>query len=216
MIPIRDHNPSSTFPLVNYLLIFINVAVFIYMFLLPSLELDNFIFQYALIPSQVSLSSLITSQFLHAGIAHILGNMLFLHVFGENLEDRLGHLKYLIYYLLCGIFAALTQYFISPYSHIPVLGASGAIAGIMGGYLILFPKARIDVLLPLGIFFPMITVSAFTMLLYWIVVQFISGFGSLGVESGGIAYFAHIGGFIAGIILIWLFPKKSPLQTQIT
>jgi len=162
-----------------------------------------------------ALQTLFTSMFLHGGIGHILGNMMFLNIFGDNLEDRLGHIKYLIFYLLCGLAASALQIIIDPGSQIPNLGASGAIAGLMGGYLVLFPTHKIDVLIPFFGFFNRSTVPAFTMLFYWIFFQFLSGFGQLGTaESGGIAYFAHIGGFLAGIVMVIIFSifRRRPAE----
>ena len=208
MLPLRDSTPSNTFPLITVGLIIVNIAVFLYMLILPERALDSFIAQYALIPREMSFRSIITSQFLHAGFLHIIGNMLFLHIFGDNLEDRLGHLKFLLFYLLCGIAAGLMQVFINPDSIIPVLGASGAIAGVMGGYLILFPHSRIDMLVFLGFFITTVRIPAALMLLYWAGLQLLYGTGSIGTDSGGVAYFAHIGGFIAGLLIVALVPKR--------
>ncbi len=209
MIPLRDHNPSGTFPFITYLIISANIFIFTLNFLMTDRELERFIYQYALIPALVTqgqmLYTFITSLFLHGGIGHIVGNMLFLNIFGDNLEDKLGHLKYLLYYLICGITASLAQILIDPTSMIPNLGASGAIAGLMGGYLLLFPGHRIDILLTLGFYFKKITVPAFTILFYWLAAQVFSGFGTLAVTdqiTGGVAYFAHIGGFLAGFLLL--------------
>lgn len=210
MIPIRDHNKPHTFPFVNYLLITINVLVFGYMITLPENLLEQFVLAYALIPAEIvsgaNLHTLFTSMFLHGGFAHIIGNMLFMNVFGDNLEDALGHFKYLIFYLISGLGASALQIIIDPGGTIPNLGASGAIAGLMGGYLILFPKHKVDILLPVFGFFSSSTVPAYTMLIYWFIFQTFSGIGSLGiVDQGGVAYFAHIGGFLAGVVLILPF-----------
>ena len=207
MIPIRDHNPSRTTPVITYLLLFINVAVFALMFTLTPESVEEFMFRYALIPSEIvngqDLYTLLTSMFLHGSIGHIIGNMLFLHIFGDNLEDTLGHIKYLLFYVLSGLVASMLQIVVDPSSNIPNLGASGAIAGLMGGYLILFPSHRIDVLVPFAGFLNRTTVPAFTMLFYWIIFQFFSGFGQLAAPgTGGVAYFAHIGGFVAGVVLV--------------
>jgi len=214
MIPIRDHNPSGRFPFINYLLIGINILVFIYTLILPEQMLTAFIDKYAIIPALVvkgqHLFSLISSMFLHGGIGHILGNMLFLNIFGDNLEDRLGHLKYLLFYLICGLAAAGLQILVDPSSIVPNLGASGAIAGIMGGYLVLFPRHKIDILFSLGWSLRQTTVPAYFMLFYWFVAQLFTGVGSLAYHDemmGGVAYFAHVGGFLAGWILIKLGKK---------
>ncbi len=208
MIPIRDHTPSGKFPYITYGIIGANVAVFAYMLTLGS-GLEAFVAQYAVVSADitrgVNLASLFTSLFLHGGFAHIIGNMLFLNIFGDNLEDRLGHAKYLIFYLAAGIAGSVLQIVMDPSSAIPMLGASGAIAGVMGGYLVLFPHERIDVLWTWGFMLSRETVPARMMLLYWIFFQFISGIGSLGIAGGGIAFFAHIGGFAFGwgTIKLW-------------
>ena len=179
------------------------------MLTLSETHLKEFIYAYSVIPSQVvqgnNLHTLITSMFLHGGFGHLLGNMLFLHIFGDNLEDKLGRLKFLLFYLSCGLIASFAQIVVDPGSTIPNLGASGAIAGVMGGYLVLFPRARIDVLFIWGFFITTYKVSAYFMLLYWMVYQFFFGLGSLYTAAdGGVAYFAHIGGFLAGWIMLKL------------
>ncbi|OGD10702.1 hypothetical protein A2395_00645 [Candidatus Amesbacteria bacterium RIFOXYB1_FULL_47_9] len=210
MIPLRDHNKSNTFPFVTYALMAINIAVYMYMyFFLGERSFDRFIETWAMQPSEIvagaSLVTLITSVFVHGGFLHLAGNMLFLNIFGDNLEDTLGHVKYLIYYLAAGLGASILQIVVDPASRIPNLGASGAIAGLMGGYLILFPKHRVDVLLPVFGWLQEASVPAYTMLFYWFVLQLFSGAGSLGAAGGGIAYFAHVGGFVTGVILIKIF-----------
>lgn len=205
MIPIRDHNPSGRFPFVNYVLIAVNVLVFGYMFLLPETALDTFIRRWALIPAGIAqgqnLITLFTSMFLHGGIGHLLGNMLFLNIFGDNLEDRFGHLGYLIFYLICGLGATGLQFISNPGSAIPNLGASGAIAGAMGGYLVLFPRHRVDVLFTFGFSLQEASVPAYTMLFYWFIAQLFSGVGSFGMDAGGVAYLAHVGGFVSGYLI---------------
>ncbi len=223
MIPLRDHNPTQTFPFITWLLIAINVGVFILMLGFSESGLEEIIYQYALIPQEISRGqdwfTLITSMFMHGGFGHIVGNMLFLHIFGDNLEDRWGHFPYLVFYLVCGLAASFAQIWIDPGSTIPNLGASGAIAGLMGGYLTLFPNHKIDILIPLGMYMRQATVPAFTMLFYWIVAQFLSGFGQLAIasEAGGVAYFAHIGGFVVGVILTFVLKSfirpSSQLET---
>lgn len=216
MIPLRDHNPSRSFPFVTYALLAINVYVFFQMLTLSDTGLEGFINTYALLPSEIvqgrDLFTLITSMFLHGGFGHIIGNMMFLHIFGDNLEDTLGHVKYLLYYIISGLGASALQIFTNPSSSIPNLGASGAIAGLMGGYILLFPNHRIDVLIPLGFYFSRATIPAFLMLGYWFIAQFLTGIGSLGIEGGGVAYFAHIGGFIAGVVLV--LPFRSRLRMK--
>lgn len=207
MIPLRDHNPSGRTPWVTYSLIFLNSLVFLYMIFLPENAFEEFVFSYALIPALVSrgqrLLTLISSIFLHGSLGHIIGNMLFLNIFGDNLEDKLGPLKYLIFYLLCGLGASGLQIAVSPFSPIPMLGASGAIAGVMGGYLVLYPRQPIDVLFTFGWVIRRVQMPAYTMLFYWFLIQLLSGVGSLGIAGmGGVAYFAHIGGFVVGFLLI--------------
>ena len=214
MIPIRDRNPSGKFPFVTYLLIGINILVFLYMFFLPERLCEEFIYHYALIPALLikgqNLFSLFASMFLHGSLGHIFGNMIFLNIFGDNLEGKLGRLKYLIFYLFCGLGASALQIFSDPNSQIPMLGASGAIAGIMGGYLIFFPNHRIDILFSFGWFIRTATVPAYTMLIYWIFVQFLYGFGSLRIpQLGGVAYFAHVGGFFAGLLMVLFFRRRK-------
>lgn len=212
MFPIRDHNPSERTPYVVYTLIFVNVAIFLsYVGLFTDQRaLGSFFFDWALIPDRISsgqgLPTLISSMFLHGGIMHLLGNMLFLWIFGDNLEDRMGHVPFLLFYLASGIGAGLLHVLAAPYSGVPTVGASGAIAGVMGGYLLLFPKARVDVLLILIVFFRVFPVPAWIMLLIWLAMQFIGGVGA-DPDTGGVAYWAHAGGFIVGMVLVvplWL------------
>jgi len=219
MIPIADDDSDRRIaPLVNYALIAINVLVFVFLQGMGGNE--KFTYAYSTVPAEILTGkdivsgpleptpvpvyfTLITSMFMHGGWAHLLGNMLFLWVFGDNIENRIGHLRYLIFYLLCGIIASLTHVFISGSdSIIPSLGASGAISGVLGGYLLLFPSRRVRVFMGRGI----AAVPAFVALGLWIVFQVIAGIGVLGgTETGGVAYGAHIGGFVAGLVLIKLF-----------
>ncbi|UZD91729.1 rhomboid family intramembrane serine protease [Cognatishimia activa] len=212
MFPIRDHNPSDSTPFITYALVAINILVFIYSWPLadqPRL-LGAFYSDYALFPDRVSagqdLQGLITSMFLHGGIMHLLGNMLFLWIFGDNMEDEMGHIGFLIFYIVGGVGAGLAQVISEPFSQIPTIGASGAVAVVMGGYLLLFPKARVDILLILIVFFKVFTVPAWVMLGLWFGLQL---FNSVAVDTsaGGVAYWAHAGGFIIGVILtipLWL------------
>jgi membrane associated rhomboid family serine protease len=212
MIPIRDHTPSGRTPLVTFALIGANVLVFVYMLSLDAQGLDAFVREWAVTATDIvrgeNLKTLISSMFLHGGFAHIIGNMLFLHIFGDNLEDKLGHVKYLGYYLAAGLAGSVLQIVADPSSTTPMLGASGAIAGVMGGYLVLFPHEKVDVLWSWGFMFERTTVSAKMMLLYWIFFQFIAGMGSLGIEGGGVAYMAHIGGFAFGWGAVKLMRKN--------
>ena len=207
MFPIRDHNPSLRTPYVTYALIAINVIVFIGYWGLFSSEarLAAFFDDWALTPAEFSRGiesyTIVSSMFLHGGIMHLLGNMLFLFIFGDNLEDAFGHVGFLLFYLASGVLAALAQIVPDPNSMVPMVGASGAIAGVMGGYLLLFPKARVDVLVILIIIIRIFTVPAWVMLGFWFALQSFSGFSTLGAEGGGVAYLAHVGGFVAGVVL---------------
>ncbi len=216
MIPLRDTVRSRTVPVVNYILIAACGAVFLFELSLgPGIR--SFFDSFALVPANVAfayeqgvilpraLFPLITSMFLHGGWIHLLGNMLYLYIFGDNVEDRLGHGGYLVFYLLCGVGSALIQVAHNPSSTVPVLGASGAIAGILGAYFLLFPRARILALVPLFVFFPVIEVSAFFFLGFWFVMQFLQGALSAGEMSGGVAWWAHAGGFLVGAVLLPLF-----------
>src|SRR5579862_694675 len=205
MFPIRDTQPSNSRPVVTVLLIIVNVLVFLFEFSMDEFTRNHFISVYGLVPSHFHLSALFTHMFLHGGWMHIIGNMWFLWIFGDNVEDVMGHGKYLAFYLACGVLAGLTQMWFNPDSRIPMVGASGAIAGVMGAYLIKFPHARIVSVVFIVIFFTTVEVPAVLMLLYWFAIQLFSGFGSIGyshVSQGGTAFFAHIGGFIAGMILV--------------
>lgn len=213
MFPLRDHNPSERTPLITWALIAINVAVFLSYF--PNIGgqerlLMAFYMDWALVPAEASqgleLHTILTSMFLHGGWMHIIGNMLFLYIFGDNLEDQLGHLGYLLFYLASGVAAAFAQMAADPSSTVPMVGASGAIAGVMGGYLLLFPRARVDLALIIFVFIKVITVPAWLMLGLWFGLQLVSGAASE-ASGGGVAYWAHAGGFIAGVVLIlpaWL------------
>lgn len=210
MIPLRDHNPSGKTPFFSYTLIIINSIIFLLMFLFQMTLGEVWLRSYALVPALIvqreNLHALITSMFLHGSIAHLLGNMLFLNIFGDNIEDTFGHFRFLLFYLFCGISGSFLQILINPASIIPNIGASGAIAGLMGAYLVLFPKSKIDVLVPFGYAWRRATLPAYFMLFYWLLVQVFSGVGSLALMSkdmGGIAFFAHIGGFVSG----WLVAK---------
>ena len=205
MIPLRDTQPSLSKPLVTGLLIAVNILVFLYEFSLDPFSLNHFIVEYGLVPGRFQYLDLFSSIFLHGGWFHLLGNMWFLWIYGDNVEDVLGHQKYLLFYILCGVAAGMVQVLTNPGSRIPTVGASGAIAGVMGAYLIKFPRAKILTLVPIFIFVTTMEIPAVFMLLYWFVLQIFSGFGSAGtsnVSQGGVAWFAHIGGFLAGMLLI--------------
>lgn len=206
MFPLRDHNPSGRTPYVTWALIAANVAVFLsYASLFnDQAALNVFFGQYALIPGRLSAGdgfyTVLTSMFLHGGLMHIAGNMLFLWIFGDNMEDRMGHAGFLLFYIASGIGAAMAQYLAAPGSPVPMVGASGAIAGVMGGYLLLFPKARVDILIIFIVFFRVFPVPAWVMLGIWFGLQFVNGVAA-DLNAGGVAYWAHAGGFIAGFVL---------------
>ena len=215
MFPFRDHNPSNRIPYVAYALIAINVLVYLTYGFLSDYQVYEIFDTWAMVPAEVTagtdMHTLITCMFMHGGWMHLAGNMLFLWVFGDNLEDYLGHVGFLIFYLLCGLAASAAQIAVNPYSEIPNVGASGAIAGLMGGYLLLFPKARVDVLFIIVIIIKVIPLAAWIVLGGWMALQVVMGVMQWGVEGGGVAYFAHIGGFVAGvagIALIWTMRGK--------
>jgi membrane associated rhomboid family serine protease len=214
VLPIGDDNRRrETLPYVNYALIGLNLLAFAVELSQPNPEL--FIAKWGVVPAAIShgagLGTLLTSMFLHAGWAHIGGNMLFLWIFGDNVEDRLGHARYLAFYLACGIAAALVQAFLAPASFVPSIGASGAISGVLAAYMLMFGGNTVRVLI--GFFF-VAAVPAFVVIGVWIVVQFVNGLASFAytAQSGGVAYGAHIGGFAAGILLAWLIPKRRPVR----
>ena len=212
MFPLYDDNPTRITPYFTYGLIGMNVLVFLHEINLSNLQLEQFFQLYAVIPQELTINwsrewtTLFTSQFLHGGWWHLISNMVYLWVFGNNIEDRLGHFKYLLFYLTCGAIAALCQWLIGMYSAVPSLGASGAISGVLGAYLIWFPQARITTLIFLGFFITTINVPALVIIGIFFVQNLISGFASLqaaanmSVETGGVAYWAHLGGFVVGSI----------------
>ena len=212
MFPIRDHNPSGRVPYVTFALIAANILVFVLQSITiqDDLSLARHYNDWAMIPAEIAHGqayySIFSSMFLHAGFMHIAGNMLFLWIYGDNLEDILGHLGFLGFYLACGLIAALAHILADTSSPVPTVGASGAIAGVMGGYLLLFPKARIDFLVIFVVFFRIFTLSAWMVLGFWFAIQIFQG-TVMDQSGGGVAYWAHAGGFVAGLLLItpvWL------------
>jgi len=204
LIPLRDIIPSRTTPVVTISLIAVNVLVFIYELSLGR-DVDAFTLYWGLVPAAFSWVAVFTSMFLHGGFMHVAGNMLYLWIFGDNVEDRMGHGRFLVFYLLCGVAAALAQTITAPDSVVPMVGASGAIAGVMGAYLIKFPRARIVTLVFIIVFVTTVEIPAWIMLLWWFVIQLFSGLGSLAntnYSGGGIAWFAHVGGFVTGMLLM--------------
>jgi membrane associated rhomboid family serine protease len=212
MFPIRDHNPSGRTPYVTWSLIVLNVAIFLlyWPFLETEIQAQRFFLTWGVVPAEVTrgegLHGLLTSMFLHGGWMHLAGNMLFLWIFGDNMEDAFGHLGFLLFYLASGLAAEALQIAMDPYSPIPMVGASGAIAGLLGGYLLLYPRARVDVLIILIVFFRILPVPAWIMLGLWFGFQIIGGLNTVG-DEGGVAYWAHAGGFLAGLAMtvpLWL------------
>lgn len=237
MIPLHDENPRHLTPFVTWALIAANVAVFIYQLTLGE-GLNQFFYAYAVVPSDLTADlgalvsgqaapageylPLLTSMFMHGGFMHLIGNMLFLHVFGDNIEDRLGHGGFLTFYLLAGLVASLAHAYSAPASQIPSLGASGAIGGVLGAYIVLHPKARITTLAILGFFITTFRLPAVVYLGIWFALQAFSGVASLGVksavESGGVAWWAHIGGFLAGVLVGAIaravVPERKPPRSR--
>ncbi|NQT25219.1 rhomboid family intramembrane serine protease [candidate division KSB1 bacterium] len=234
MIPIRDsHVKMKTTPIFTVLLILGNIAVFVYQFLLGP-DVEPFLYKFGAIPWEIShfqdlpglefthqspmpnFLTLFTAMFLHGGILHLAGNMLYLWIFGDNVEALTGHLRFPVFYLTCGLVAAMTHVVLDPGSHIPMIGASGAVSGILGAYFIRFPKAKVHML----VFFPFVIfrtfqIPAVVVLGIWFILQVLNGLGSLGYPgAGGVAWFAHIGGFIAGMILIFFFQKKGKKRAE--
>jgi len=216
MIPIRDINPTRRFPVVTVALIVLNVAVFAFELLLPSQSmLDSFAFTWGLVPALLTqfdpfaFVTIFTSMFIHAGPMHLASNMLYLWIFGDNIEWAMGSVRFVLFYLLCGVGAALGQVFVGPNSTIPMVGASGAISGVLGAYLLLYPRAEVETLVFLGYFVRLIRLPALVVLGMWILLQLSSGFLSLGMEAtGGVAFFAHIGGFLTGLVLVGLLRRR--------
>jgi membrane associated rhomboid family serine protease len=216
MIPIRDTIRAETYPIVNSLIIAVNVVFFL-VELSQGPRLNKFIYTHGLVPARYAIPqisayfttgqqvvSFITFMFLHGGFFHLLGNMWFLYIFGDNVEDRLGHFRYLVFYLLCGLASGLSHLAINWHSEVPTIGASGAIAGVMGAYFILYPKAKVLTLVPIFFFFQFFELPAFVFLGIWFLFQFLSAAGA-SVQAGGIAWWAHVGGFVFGVIFLKLF-----------
>ena len=220
MIPLRDNIPSRRTPVMTVGLIAVNILVFLNQAMLPSREAAGFIKLYGLIPLEISSGELLvqhpvplyatvfTSMFVHGGLFHLGGNMLYLWIFGDNVEDQMGRLKFLVFYLLAGLAAAAAQIWANPASKIPMIGASGAISGVLGAYLFLFPRARVLTLIPLGFFYRLIEIPAMVVLGLWIIVQVLNGAMTLGAQAGGVAWLAHVGGFVAGLVMVIPFAGR--------
>ncbi len=230
MIPIRDDQPVFSKPYVNYFLIALNILIFVFEYLLGKQsqgQLNALIYTFGVVPRNVvgalggsahfnplaGFIPILTSMFLHAGWLHVIGNMWFLWIFGDNIEDYLGHFPYLVFYLLCGFAASCAHILLNLGSRVPSVGASGAIAGVMGAYFLLYPKARVLTLVPLIVFFTFWWLPAWVMLGYWFLIQFFSGASTAiaysNQSNGGIAFWAHVGGFVAGLVLIKVFPERA-------
>ena len=218
MIPLRDVIPSRTTPYTTIALIVLNSLVFLFQLSLGD-QVNDFILAFGLVPAAFSWVNVFTSMFLHGSLLHVGGNMLYLWIFGDNVEDRMGHGRFLSFYLLCGIAAALAQSIINPDSIVPMVGASGAIAGVMGAYFVLYPHSRIVTLVPLIIFFQVMEVPAIFFLGIWFVMQFISGVGSIatavsGEPGGGVAFWAHVAGFVAGVTGVFVFRRPERQRVE--
>jgi len=231
MIPLRDDQPRFTTPYMNYFLVALNTIVFLFELSIGAQShraLDGLIYEFGIVPAHFAsglagpqhfqltgaLLSILTSMFLHGSWLHIIGNMWVLWIFGDNIEDYLGHFTYLLFYLICGLTAAITHIAMNPTSDVPTVGASGAIAGVMGAYFLLYPKARVLTLVPLIVFFTFWWLPAWIVLGYWFLLQFLSGTATsiaYSSPSGGkVAFWAHVGGFVSGLILIKVMPRRSP------
>ena len=231
MIPIRDRNPSGTFPYVTIGIIVINVLIFLYELSLGS-GLGEFIMRFGVVPLKVSYYSqasdltfintffpFISSIFLHGGFVHLIGNMWFLWIFGDNIEDKLGHFKFIAFYFLCGIIASSVHVFFNSQSNVPCIGASGAIAGVLGAYMVTFPRARVVTIVPIFVFIQIMELPAIVVLGFWFVIQFFNGAASItaSTSGAGVAWWAHIGGFAAGVIILYIiriFFTKKPVRRR--
>ncbi|MGD1069722.1 MAG: rhomboid family intramembrane serine protease [Bryobacteraceae bacterium] len=212
MFPLRDDRPTYSAPIVTTLLIVACALVFFYELTQDDYSLNYFMTRYGVVPAHLRPVTLVTSMFVHGGWAHIIGNMLFLWAFGKSLEDAMGHSKFLAFYLLCGVIAGMVQVAFNHDSRMPTVGASGAIAGVMGAYLVKFPRARIHTLVFIFIFLTTVEIPAAFILVYWFVLQLFSGYGSIAqtqVNDPGVAVFAHIGGFITGMILVTVMGTRN-------
>ena len=217
MIPLRDVIPSRSTPFVTIAIIVTNAAVFLYQLSLGDRG-QAFIFDYGLVPAEFSLLTLVTSMFLHGGLLHVGGNMLYLWIFGDNVEDRMGPARFLMFYLLCGTAAALAQTWMVPSSQVPMVGASGAIAGVMGAYFLMYPRSRIVTLIPIFIFIQLVEVPAVVFLGIWFLIQFVSGVGTaMSPEAGitgGVAFWAHVAGFVAGLVAVPVFRRPERQRVE--
>ena len=210
MLPLRDIIPSRTVPYITLTIIVLNALAWFVEIELPQDVLPALLQVYGVVPADFHASTLITSMFLHGGWVHVVGNMWYLWIFGDNVEDRLGHGRFIVFYLLCGILAALGQIAANPSSTLPTIGASGAIAGVMGAYFVLYPRSRVLTLVPLIIFWDVIEVPAIFLLGFWFLMQLVSA-GTIAntASTGGIAFAAHIAGFLAGVVGVFVFRRRE-------
>ncbi|RPI30588.1 MAG: rhomboid family intramembrane serine protease [Actinomycetota bacterium] len=224
MIPLHDDNPTRRFPLVTLVLIALNLAVFVFQLTLPrsGLTAEGFFLRAGLVPYEIVnrvdvppdglvpvWATVFTSMFIHGGWLHIIFNMLYLWIFGNNVEDRMGRARFVAFYLLCGVAAAAAQVVVRPDALVPMIGASGAVSGVLGAYILLFPRAQVLTVITLVIFFPIVMVPAWVLLLAWFALNLLQAATTVGAETG-VAYFAHVGGFAAGLVLVWLFARRRP------
>ena len=213
MIPLRDVIPSRTTPYITTTIIILNAIAWLFEVSLPQDTLNQFIGTYGVVPAYFSPPTLITSMFLHGSWMHVIGNMWYLWIFGDNVEDRVGHGRFIVFYLLCGTAAAIGQIVMDPTSTLPTIGASGAIAGVMGAYFVLYPQSRVLTLIPLIIFWEVIELPAYILLGFWFVMQLFSA-GAIAVTasshgSGGVAFAAHVAGFVVGMAGVFVFKKRD-------
>jgi membrane associated rhomboid family serine protease len=224
VIPLHDDNPTRRLPVATVVLITVNVAVFVFQLTLPryGLTLEGFYQRAGLVPYEIAnrvdvppdglvpvWATVFTSMFIHGGWLHIIFNMLYLWIFGNNVEDRMGRARFVAFYLLCGVAAAAAQVVVRPDSLVPMIGASGAVSGVLGAYILLFPRAQVLTVITLVIFFPIVMVPAWVLLLAWFALNLLQAATTIGAETG-VAYFAHVGGFAAGLVLVWLFARRRP------
>jgi len=224
VIPLHDDNPTRRFPLVTLTLIALNVAVFVFQLTLPrhGLTLEGFFLRAGLVPYEIVnrvdvppdglvpvWATVFTSMFIHGGWLHIIFNMLYLWIFGNNVEDRMGRARFVAFYLLCGVAAAAAQVVVRPDALVPMIGASGAVSGVLGAYILLFPRAQVLTVITLVVFFPVVMVPAWVLLLAWFALNLLQAATTIGAETG-VAYFAHVGGFAAGLVLVWFFARRRP------
>jgi membrane associated rhomboid family serine protease len=212
MIPLRDTQPSYSAPVVTVGLIVLNILVFLYELSLDDFSRNELMMSFGVVPARLQMDAFITSMFLHGGWMHLIGNMWFLWIYGDNVEDVLGSGRYLLFYLLCGIAAALVHVFFNAGSRLPTVGASGAIAGVMGAYLAKFPHSKVLTLIPIFVFFTTVEIPAVFILAYWLLLQVFSGVGEVAqsqLSKGGVAWWAHIGGFAAGFLLIRIMKTRE-------